>query len=177
MVATIRCEQQASWSNYYTISNYYMPHLLPWHGCPNQMWATGIMNQLLFARSVVLGVVAPIRCEQQESWGCWRMILLASSVVLTWLLQSGLSNKDQRTVTLLQWMNSYRNLTTFLYKGLIVVSEDCTLLLIILQVLFYLNIVETEHSPFFREYIVIFYILSLLLIFSELYSIISCAYS
>jgi hypothetical protein len=70
----------------------YWPRLLFWHVCPNQMWATGIMKQLLFATSVVLawfsqsdasnryhedtgewpprhvcclGMIAPIRFEQQ----------------------------------------------------------------------------------------------------------------
>jgi hypothetical protein len=84
------------------------------------------------------------------------MIFLASSVVSAWLPQSDLSNKDQQTVTLLQRMNCNQHLTTFLCKGFIVVSEDCTSLLIFLQVVFYLNIVETEHCTFFREYIVIF---------------------
>jgi hypothetical protein len=81
------------------------------------------------------------------------MILLATSIVLAWLSQSGLSNKEQRTVTLLQWMNIFQNRTTLLRIGFIVVSKDCTLPSIILQVLFYLNMVETEHCTFFREYI------------------------
>ena len=138
------------------------PHLSSRHGCPNQMWATGIMKQLLFATSVALawlpqsdvsnrhheatpichvcclGMVAPIRWEQQVSWGYWRMILLATSVVSAWLPQSDLSNKDQQTVTLLQRVNCNQNITTFLCKWFIVVSEDSTLLLIVLQVLFYL---------------------------------------
>jgi hypothetical protein len=120
-----------------------------------------------------LGMAAPIRCELQASWGYWRMILLATSISLTWLSQSDLSNKDQRTVTLLQWMNSYQNLTTFLCKGFIVVSEDCELLLIIWQVLLYLNIAETEHCKFFWEYMVIFETFFL----HYLYSIINSAYS
>jgi hypothetical protein len=37
-VAPIRCEQHASWSNSCLSS------LLSWHGCSNQMWATGIMK-------------------------------------------------------------------------------------------------------------------------------------
>jgi hypothetical protein len=76
------------------------------------------------------------------------MILLASSVVSAYLPQSDLSNKDQRTVTLFRRMNSNQHLT-FLCKGFIFVSEDCTLLFIILQVLFNLNIFETEHCTFF----------------------------
>jgi hypothetical protein len=103
-----------------------------------------------------LGMDAPIRCEQHASWGYWRMILLATFAVLTWLPQSYLIDRDQWTVTLLQRMNSYQHLTTFLCKWFIVVSEDYTLLLVILQVLFYLNIVKKEHCTFFWEYIVIF---------------------
>jgi hypothetical protein len=174
MVAPIICEQQASWSNYY------MPDLMYWHGCPNQMWATGIMKQLLYATSDVfawfpqsdvsnrhheatptchvccLSMVARIEWEKQVSWGYWRMILLAWSVVSAWLPQSDLSNKDQQTVTLLQQMNCNQHLTTFLCEWFTVVSEDCTLQLVILQVRFYLNIVETGHCTFFRENIVIF---------------------
>jgi hypothetical protein len=86
------------------------------------------------------------------------MIPLATSLVSAWLPQSDLSNKDKREVILLQWMNIYQNRTKFMCKGFIVVSKDCTL--IILQVLFYLYMVETE----------------LLLICSELYSIISSAF-
>jgi hypothetical protein len=48
------------------------------------------------------------------------------------------------------------NRTMLLCNGFIVVSKDCILPLIILQVLFYLNMVEAEHCTFFREYIVIF---------------------
>jgi hypothetical protein len=84
------------------------------------------------------------------------MILLATSVASAWLPQSDLRYEDQRALTLLQWMNIYRNHTTLLCNGFIVVSKDCILLLIIFQVLFYLNIVKTEHCTFFREYIVNF---------------------
>jgi hypothetical protein len=84
------------------------------------------------------------------------MIVLATSVVLTWLAQFELSNKDQWTVTLLQRINSNQHLTTFLCKGFIVVSEDCTLLVIILKVLIFLNIIETKHCTFFRESLLIF---------------------
>jgi hypothetical protein len=59
-------------------------------------------------------------------------------------------------VTMIQWMNNHQNRTTFLCNGFIVVSKDCILPFIILQVLFYLNMVETEHCTFFREYIVNF---------------------
>jgi hypothetical protein len=83
------------------------------------------------------------------------MILLATSFVLIWLPQSDLSNKDQRTFTLLQWMNIHQNRTTFLCIGFIVVSKDCTFPLIILQMLFFLNMIETKHCTFFREYRVI----------------------
>jgi hypothetical protein len=125
-----------------------------------------------------LGMVAPIRCEQQVSRGYWRMILLATPVVSAWLPQSDLSNKDQRKVTLLQWMNIYRNHTTFWSNRFVVVSKDCTLSLIILPVLFYHDMVETKHCTLFREYIVIFEtFFSLLLICSELHLIISGAYS
>jgi hypothetical protein len=82
------------------------------------------------------------------------MIVLPTSVISAWVPQSDLSNKDQREITLLQWMNIYQNRTTFLCNGFIVVSKDCTL--IIFQVLFNLYTVETEHCTFFREYIVIF---------------------
>jgi hypothetical protein len=81
------------------------------------------------------------------------MILRATSVVSAWLSQSDLSNKDQRTVSLLQWMNIYQNRTSYLCIGFIVVSKDCKLPLIILQVLVYFNMVETEHYTFLREYI------------------------
>jgi hypothetical protein len=84
-----------------------------------------------------------------------KQLLFATSVVLAWLPQSDLSNKDQRTVSLLQWMKIYQNLTAFLCNGIIVVSKDFTFPFIILQVLFYLNMVETEHYTFFREYLVI----------------------
>jgi hypothetical protein len=167
----------------------YLPRLMSRRGFPNQMWATGIMKQLLFATSVVLawlpqsdvsnrhheatpichvcclGMVVPIRFEQQVSWGYCRMILLATSVVSAWLPQSDLSNKDQRAVILLQWMNIYQNLTTFLCIGFIFVSKDCTL--IIFQVLVFLYMVETEHCTFFRENIMILNTISLMLICSE----------
>jgi hypothetical protein len=39
-----------------------------------------------------LGMVSPIRCEQQLSWGYWRTILLATSVVSAWLSRSYVSN-------------------------------------------------------------------------------------
>jgi hypothetical protein len=136
-------------------------------------WATGIMKQLLSSRSVFLawlpqsdasnrhheatpichvcflGMVTPIRCEQHVSWVYWRMILLATSVVSAWLPQSHLSNKDQRAVILLQWMNIYQNRTTLLCNEFIDVSKDCTLK--VLHVLFYFNMVETEHCTIFRE--------------------------
>jgi hypothetical protein len=116
-----------------------------------------------------LSMVSPIRCERQVSWGYWRMVLLATSVVSAWLPQSDLSKKDQRAVTLLQWIKIYQNHTTPFCNGFIVVSKDCTLSLIIFQELSYLNMVETEHCTFFRECIVILLnILSLLLICSEL---------
>jgi hypothetical protein len=103
------------------------------------------------------------------------MIHLALSVVSAWLPQSDLSNKDQREVILLQWMNICQNRTTFLCNGFIVVSKHCTV--IILQVLFFLYVVETKHCTFFRENKVILNILSSMLICSELYSIISSTYS
>jgi hypothetical protein len=81
------------------------------------------------------------------------MILLATSVVSAWLSQSDLSNKDQRTVILLQWMNIYQNRTIYLCIGFIVVSKGSRLPLITLQVLFYLNTVVTEQYTFFQEYI------------------------
>jgi hypothetical protein len=156
------------------------PRMSSRHGCPNQMWATGIMKQLLCATSDVLAwlpqsdvsnmhheatpifhvcclsMVASIGWEQQVSWGYWRMILLASSVVSAWLPQSDLSNKDQQTVTLLQRMNCNQHITTLLCKGFIVVLEDCISLLIVFESAVLPNILETEHCAFFREYIVIF---------------------
>jgi hypothetical protein len=102
------------------------PRLSSRNGCTNQMWATWIMKELLIATSVVLAWLPTIRCEQQVSWGYWRMIILATSVVLASLPQSDLSNKDQRTYTLLQRMHSYQNLTKFLCKGFIIVLKDCT---------------------------------------------------
>jgi hypothetical protein len=134
-----------------------LPRLSYRHRCPNQMWATGIMKQLShdpLCHVCRTGIVAPIRCEQQVSWGYWRMILLATSIAEAWLPQSDVSNKYQRTVSLLQWINGYQKFNTLLCKGFIVASKDCTLPLIIWQVLFYLNMVETEHCTFFREYVV-----------------------
>jgi hypothetical protein len=83
------------------------------------------------------------------------MILLAMSVVSTRLPQSDLSNKDQQTVTLLQWMKNYQNRTTFLCKGFIVVSEEYFAINHLASAVLR-NIVETEHCTFFREYIVMF---------------------
>jgi hypothetical protein len=53
-----------------------------------------------FGHVCCLGMVAPIRCEQQLSWGYWRMILLAISVVSSWLSQSDVSNVESDCVTL-----------------------------------------------------------------------------
>jgi hypothetical protein len=124
---------------------------------PNQMWATGIMKQLSNdpPRHVCrTDIVAPIKSEQHVSWGYWRMILLATSIVEAWLPQSDVSNKYRQTVFLLQWINGYQNSLRLLCKGFIVASKGCTLPLIIWQVLFYLNMVVTEHCTFFREYMV-----------------------
>jgi hypothetical protein len=77
------------------------------------------------------------------------MNLLALIVVLAWLHQSELSNKDQRTVSLLQWMNSYQDHTTLLCKGFIVDSKVFALPFIIFKVLLYFNMLETEHCTFF----------------------------
>jgi hypothetical protein len=132
------------------------PSLSSRHGCPNQMWATSIMKLLLFATSVVLTWLpqSDVSNRYHEDTGerssSLRLLSRHGCPNQTW------SNMDQRTVTLLQRMNSNQHLIKFLSKGLIVVSEDCTLLLIILQVRFYLNIVETVLCTFFREYIVIF---------------------
>jgi hypothetical protein len=53
-----------------------------------------------------LGMVAPIRGEQQVSWGYWRMILLATSVVLAWLPQSDVSDRSHEDTE--EWYSSPR---------------------------------------------------------------------
>jgi hypothetical protein len=97
------------------------------------------------------------------------MILLATSVVLAWLSQSDLSNKDQRTVIPIRHEQQgptdghSASMDDHLPKSLyvLVYRIHCCLERLYIAIdhlasVFYLNMVATEHCTFFREYIVHF---------------------
>jgi hypothetical protein len=132
------------------------PRLLSWHGCPNQIWATGIMKELLFATSGVLAwlLQSDVSNRCHEDTGEWssspRLLSRHGFPYQTW---------DTRTNGHLLCFNGW-TFTEITLRSCVMdslfFSKDCILPLNIFQVLFYLNMVETEHYTFFRECIVNF---------------------